>query len=553
MTGVEVTRGIDQHDGEQGPAGVRAMRAIGARITPTTVIVVLTALALGVRAYLMARPGFLLGVTEYDDGSYFGSAIRMADGQLPYRDFVFVQPPGITLLLMPAALLAKMTGTAWAFAVARILTMLAGAASVTLAGLLVRHRGVLATLLTCGICAVHPDAILASRTVMVEPWLVVFCLIGALAVFDGDHLATGRRVIWGGVAFGFAGVIEAWAIVPVLVVLLITARVPRRALAFAGGVAAGFVIPTLPFFALGPDLFYRNVIIAQIGRRMAAKSIYNLFRIRQMMGLSDLAHVSTTTVALVAVAIVVFVILGMMVAWAVLHSPAPPLDWFVLATCAGMAALFLWPPQFHYHFVAFLVPFLAMTLALTAARLLEAASAAIGPGVASSPAAPQPRRGPDRAAALTWGAVAVVTAAIVLGANIEVHRASRERSAAGSQQLPAVSRVVPPGDCVLSDQVSYLIAANRFVSDAPDCPAIDDGAGVNYALAHGLGALTGAGRVPAVAAEWHSALAHSQWVLLSYHAVRRIAWNAQLLDYFHHHFVRVNIDEPGLRLYKRTS
>jgi hypothetical protein len=384
MTGVEVTRGIDQRDGQRARTG---LRGLGDRVTPATVIVILTALALAIRVYLLLRPGFLLGVTEYDDGSYFGSAVRMADGQLPYRDFVFVQPPGITLLMLPAALLAKVTGTAWGLAIGRILTVAAGAASVPLAGLLVRHRGVLAAAVACGICAVHPDAILASHTVLVEPWLVVFCLIGALALFDGDRLATGRRVVWGGAAFGFAGVIEAWAIVPVIVVLLITARVPRRALAFAAGVAAGFVIPALPFIALAPDRFYRNVIIAQIGRRVAAKSVFTLYRIREMIGVTDLTHISRTMVGLFAVLIIVFVIIGMMVAWAILRSPAPPLDWFALGTCAVMAGLFLWPPQFHPHFIGFLVPFLAMMLALTAARLTFAAS---GASAASPEADAQP-------------------------------------------------------------------------------------------------------------------------------------------------------------------
>jgi len=74
-----------------------------------------------------------------------------AQGILPYRDFVFVQPPGITLLMTPAALIAKATGsTAGGMAIGRILTTLASAAGVVLLGLLVRHRGVLATLVACG-------------------------------------------------------------------------------------------------------------------------------------------------------------------------------------------------------------------------------------------------------------------------------------------------------------------------------------------------------------------------------------------------------------------
>ena len=46
-------------------------------------------------------------------------------------------------------------------------------------------------LVTCGTLAVYPDGLLAARTVLLEPWLVLFCLLGALAVFDGDRPVTG--------------------------------------------------------------------------------------------------------------------------------------------------------------------------------------------------------------------------------------------------------------------------------------------------------------------------------------------------------------------------
>jgi len=164
------------------------------RLTPVNLaIAAVTALALGLRLFYLTRPGYLLGVTEYDDGSYFGSAVRLVHGVLPYRDFVFVQPPGITLLMAPVALLAKVTGTDAGLAVARVLTMLAGAAGVMLAGLLVRHRGVLAALLACGVVAVYPDSVASAHTLLVEPWLVLFCLAGAVAVFDGDEITGSAR------------------------------------------------------------------------------------------------------------------------------------------------------------------------------------------------------------------------------------------------------------------------------------------------------------------------------------------------------------------------
>src|SRR5580658_747684 len=125
---------------------VRQRARAALRDPVVVVIAVTTLLALGLRVYYLSRPGLLFGVTEYDDGPYFGSAVRLTQGIMPYRDFVLVQPPGITLLMLPAALLAKVTGTAWGMAIGRMLTAAAGTAGVALIGLLVRHRGVFATL-----------------------------------------------------------------------------------------------------------------------------------------------------------------------------------------------------------------------------------------------------------------------------------------------------------------------------------------------------------------------------------------------------------------------
>jgi hypothetical protein len=79
--------------------------------TPGGVMVAATMLALGMRLFMLTRPGFLTHSTEYDDGVYLGAAIRMTQGILPYRGFAFVQPPGILLLMSPVALFARGTTT----------------------------------------------------------------------------------------------------------------------------------------------------------------------------------------------------------------------------------------------------------------------------------------------------------------------------------------------------------------------------------------------------------------------------------------------------------
>jgi hypothetical protein len=505
------------------------------------VIVATTAVALGLRLFQISRPGHLLGVTEYDDGVYLGAALRLVHGVLPYRDFVLVQPPGVFLVMTPVAALARWTGTDGAMAVGRILTACAGAAAVPLAGRLVRHRGPLAVLITCGILAVYPDAVAASVTVLQEPWLVLCCLAGAVAVFDGDHLTTSRRrLAWGGVAFGFAGAIKVWAVFPVLVILALTARRPRRAAAYLAGTAIGFLVPVLPFFALSPRIFYKGVIVAQVIRVDDAR-ISAWTRLASLTGLDGLVPVSNQVVLIASIAIPVLVAAAFAGAWAVTRTPPPVLDWFALVTAVLIVAAFMWPADFYYHYADFLAPFLALSVALPVSRLVT--------GLRRRARQPAGRSGRwlRAATAVTVTALAAMTVSQVF------HVASIKDSVTPAA---AIARVVPPGACVLTDEVSYTIAADRFLSSVPGCPQIVDGEGTDLALSGGRNGVTGAGRVPAVQAVWDRALRSTQYVWLSSTLgsveARRIAWTPALKAYFFAHFRPVRGAGVPPNLYKRT-
>jgi hypothetical protein len=500
------------------------------------VIAVTTLVALGLRAYQLSTPGYLLGITEYDDGSYFGSAVHLVHGILPYRDFVFVQPPGITLLMTPVALLAKATGTIWAMAIGRILTMLASAAGVLLLGLLVRHRGLPTTILACGLLAVYPDAVTTARTVLLEPWLVLFCLAGALAVFDRDRVTDNRRrLVLGGLALGFAGAIEAWAILPAVVILALCLPGFKR-----------FLVPVAPFAALAPANFFRDLVVAQVGPRAGAVRVGIWYRFKEMFGLSNV-QVAHPAVIVAAVIILGFAVCAFAGAWLVTRRPPPPLEWFALVTTILVVAIFLWPSQFFFHFIDFLVPFLAMALALPLARLLQAAQ----------PLADRSGAG----AVLRWSAAGMAAVLITVFAVAEVsaeYRQAHNRAVVGAaadraHMVAALERLVPPGGCVLTDQVSYTIAANRFISTVPGCSTMDDPTGTDLALGHGLKPNTGAGNVPAVAAVWRDAFQHAQYVLLTGRSFKRVAWNASLRLYFKNNFRQVLSVPTGDALYVRNG
>ena len=554
-----------------GGAGQADRLAAGraSRLTPVNLaIAAVTVLALGLRLFYLTRPGYLLGVTEYDDGSYFGSAVRLVHGVPPYRDFVFVQPPGITLLMTPVAWVSKVIGTGAGLAVARVLTMLAGAAGVTMAGLLVRHRGVLAVLVACGVMAVYPDSVASAHTLLLEPWLVLFCLAGAVAVFDGDRITgSTRRLLWGGVAFGFAGAVEAWAIIPVLVIAVLSIRRLRRTAVCAGGVAAGFVVPVLPFVALAPQKFYHGVITAQVGGRVNATRMPLWFRLRQMSGFANQPDIRHLYVAGVILLIVAFVIIACAVALLLTRRLPPALEWFAYLTAAAVVGIFLWPAQFHYHFSGFLAPFLGLSAALPASRLLAAIVDRVGGGqpaggqpdsrrpAASRPGAGQPAGGRRKLAgqALAWAAAGLAVAGIAAGTWNQAAFERKLEPDAPVAMMAAGQRIIPPGACVLADNVAYTVTANRFISPVPGCPTIDDGTGANYALSHGRSTATGAGRVPAVAAMWRSAFEHAQYVWLTGLNHHRIAWTPALTAYFEENFVNVANHARDLRLYVRKG
>jgi hypothetical protein len=512
------------------PHGATAARRAG-RMIPRTpaglIIAAATVLGVGLRLYQLARPGHLLGTTEYDDGADFGSALRLVHGAIPYRDFTTVQPPAMTLLMLPAALLSKLAGTAWAMAAARIATALAGGAGIVLGGLLVRHRANLAVIVACGMLAVYPGSVQSAHTVLLEPWLVLGCLAGAVAVFDGDQLATGRRLVWGGAMLGFAGAIKIWAIIPVGVILALSLPRPRQAARFLAGVTAGFIVPVLPFAVAAPRGIYDGVIVAQLARTDIRVPLS--FRIQEMTGLTT-AHPSAAVLAVAAVIAVVLIGGGFAGAWLVTKCRPAALDWFALASVVLVVAAFLLPDDFYYHYPGFLAPFLAVSLALSAARLL------------GHPAGRLPRLARFRHAA-PW-----LAGLVLVALPFAVPRA--ENAPTPVYHTAAVRAVIPAGSCVLTDQASLLIAADRFTSDVPGCSLMVDATGTDYVLGHGRNGLT-AGRVPAVAALWRQAFGAAQYAWLTPYNAVRIAWTPSLRAYFRSHFVPVRGPWAPLMLYAR--
>jgi alpha-1,2-mannosyltransferase len=510
-------------------------------------LVLLVLLALALRLYEVLRPGLLLGVPEYDDAVYFGGAIRLIDGSLPYRDFAFIQPPGISLLLAPVALLAKVTGTDVGLAVARVITACAGAASVLLCGLLVRRVGLVVVILACGMLAVHPDASEAAQSVFLEPWLVLFTLLGMLAAFDGGALTTSRRrLAWAGVAFGIACSIKAWGVVPVLAILaLLLARRRTGLWPFVAGLGGALAVSIGPFFAAAPRAFFDNVVVAQLARVDAVRTGFT-YRLNSLFGFSDLT-LSDQQIIAAALSVSVVAVVISLAASRLGHRRLQALEWFTLICLVLSFAMFVWPVDYYFHYAAFFAPFLAIGLALAVGRLVGWWGSALH------------ARGVSLRLVTGLGTALVLCLAVAVGEAASVLR-QHEAGLRGQGPPVAEARVIPPNACILTDYPAYTIAIDRFESSVPGCSRMVDPLGTDYALSHGENALTGAGSNPAVSSTWLTAFRHAQYVWLScapprarscdIFTNRRIPWTATILGYFTHHFRRM--DSVPAFLYIRT-
>ena len=520
---------------------------------PGKVILLATALAVAIRLFTLTRSGYLTGITEYDDGVYLGASLRMAEGAMPYKDFALVQPPGILLLMTPVALIAKLTTTVKALALARLLTALASAACVPLAGNLVRYRGTIVTLVTCGVLAVYPGDISAAHTLMLEPWMNLFCLLAMNAAFRRGHLARPGRLAWAGLALGFAGVIKFWAIAPAAVLLVLCLLVRqdrgRRARAYLPSLAAGFLIPVLPFLLAAPSAFWHGTLSDQAARLGSGVPIS--VRLANLTGAIDLLTTSgrlslnagtrsmfagnatpngASTGSLgylpyvAAIALVALIAVGY--TWQ--SRRLTQLEWLSLATTVVATAMVLGYSTFFYHYADFPAPWLALTL-----------------GGAAGVLAGRP--------ALRTLVIRSVAVAILLVAALQI----REMFPMRQPDAQAMAHLIPRGSCVVTDEVSLTIAADRFAGNLPPgCPDIIDALAATLLLSNGVSVQGGASSMPQVVATWQNWLGKAQYVWLSpsHGSRRRIPWNTELSDWFNANFTKVGADVPSVgQLYERVT
>ncbi|WP_147470068.1 glycosyltransferase family 39 protein [Corallococcus sp. AB049A] len=232
--------------------------------------------AVGVGAWVLRalpffhRAGALGYVVNYDEGVYAAASALLWKGLLPYRDFLFVHPPGALLLGAPAAAVGAFGDPATGFALARWLATAMGAVSTVLVGrLAMRAWGPVAGVVAALAYAMHPEVVTMERGPFLDP-LLNLCGLGLANVW---LLPSGRAPLprRAGLAGVLAGVMASVKVLGgIWGAAALVARAPelRWSLARRFVLAASFTVLALvgPLALMAPGAFVRDVLWFQSAR-----------------------------------------------------------------------------------------------------------------------------------------------------------------------------------------------------------------------------------------------------------------------------------------------
>ena len=320
---------------------------------------------------LLLHGGPLAYLVNYDEGIYFSASALLMRGVLPYRDFIFVHPPGMLAFLAP---ISAWGDPAEAFAATRYVATLVGAGNVALAGAIaLRAFGPLGGVSAALLYATFPEAVREERGPFLEPVLNLGCLTMAWLWL---RAGSGLRYAAAGLLGGLALSVKTWGAIW-LVAALASAPRGRRLVAgasFLAGVAAAMALVVLPFALVSPGEFLAQVFGFHLVRGPQGVSDF-LPRLVSM----SLRHPLTSVLALAGFALVVAALLKRRSTYN--SFPSTDVDsndeaaartgrFFALVLALTVASFLVAPVYFH-RYASFLAPSAAVLGGLAIAWIHE--------------------------------------------------------------------------------------------------------------------------------------------------------------------------------------
>ncbi|MFN2539165.1 MAG: glycosyltransferase family 39 protein [Mycobacteriales bacterium] len=501
---------------------MRAPDEIGSSRSLSAPLAAIMALALLLRTLPWWPSNNFRGVLEYDDGVYYAASRLLLHGHLPYSDFTIVHPPGLSLLLLPAALLGDRFGDSVGMAAGRVEMQLFALGNVVLvyalAGLLPGspHRRRARALVAAGLYAIIPTAVAAEQTILLEPLATFACLVATWLLLRRRQPTRAALVAAGAfLAFGVGLKLFAGAYVVAAVAYLLWTRRPRALLPLTAGGLAGIAVVFVPFFLSDPSAAWHDIVVTQLGRPKNPTVPQGLDRLVSMVGLGY----ATVPIGLLLILLIA------VVTTRGLRGPEPHAIrfWSLVLVLAGFA--FVTSPTYFLHYGEFLAP----PVALLASRLLDLSR-------------------------LRWAAGAV-------GVAFAVGTAADVGDLRGQADLRAATASVPHGACVYYDAISLALAADLYEDPTPRCPSYVDGRGVALTQNPHWDDRTSFYPAGFVADEQWQAdnvlqMRHASYLLLRHDPARFPEWDASTRRYVLDHFaveVRHTDGRQPFELWKRTT
>lgn len=406
-------------------------------------------LAVIIRLWMIhAQGGLSQAYLNPDEGAYFGATLGLSDGLMPYRDFLLLHPPGITVLLAPFGMISHVIGEHDAFMAMRVFVVLVGGINTVLAYKVASRVGTTAAILAGAFYAVWFPAARVERTSLMEPFVLTAILVALLVV--GRKNPSYRWVVIGGAIAGILATVKLWAWIPLLIIMIAAVIMIgwRKAAAFAGATIGAAALLCLPFFIAAPNQMIRMVLLDQAQRSGATNfwaRIHDIFA----MGSIDPHHHGLT--------ILVFAGVVVMAVVAVIFIPQSRLWAILLVVQIGVL---MNTPSLFINYTAYTAAALALVIG------------AFGQAVANQVLKLdyEPRR-------IVSAILATVAVLIILPMGIRTARVLHPIKFPVTQ----VSAAIAGGKCITSDSAFTLIETNTFNSNvANGCAVVVDFTGMVY-------------------------------------------------------------------------
>lgn len=223
-----------------------------------------------VRLLPVLRGSGLRSAYGYDPAVYYAAATGMANGLMPYRDFLLLHPPGVPVALLPFALVAQHTSDSTGMALARLAVMAMGATTALIIVRILRQVGPVAALVGGLGYAVYWPAAYSERAVWLEGFGSFLLAVAMLLVLGVPRLRERLprlTMALAGAGLGLSVATKIWMVVPALALLacLLVRRQWRDALFVSIGAAIAGLILVAPFIGVLPQM-WDMVVNAQFGR-----------------------------------------------------------------------------------------------------------------------------------------------------------------------------------------------------------------------------------------------------------------------------------------------